>query len=387
MIKYGVKLLLWENDPNPQGLYPIYIRVTINRDRRYISTGIFLVKKDWDDKAQQVKFTHPLHAQYNPDLTTRRQQVVQLIVNHQVEHKSITAQQVKAHFSGKRNLHNIFDFIDAFIEECRGKKKDSTLENYEKHALRLELFHGSRNLAFEEITPEFLGRYEGHLRDPKSEDSKGVGGNYIHALWTTMRTFFNAAKRKEIITCYPFNQYENPIYEGTIKEYLTLPELAAWENYADEVTDPFCREVAIFFLLGCYTGLRISDWFAFDINKHIENGRIKIRAKKNDEWVTMPISAPLARNLERMRICPLTVAEPFINRSLKAIAKELSIDKHLTTHSGRHSFAITICSDRGISAETCAELMGITIKTCVDNYYRVTNRKIDRETLHAWEGL
>lgn len=29
MLKYHVKLLLWKNDPNPQGLFPVYVRVTI----------------------------------------------------------------------------------------------------------------------------------------------------------------------------------------------------------------------------------------------------------------------------------------------------------------------------------------------------------------------
>jgi integrase len=71
-----------------------------------------------------------------------------------------------------------------------------------------------------------------------------------------------------------------------------------------------------------------------------------------------------------------------MNRTLKGIA---GIKKRITTHTGRHTFAITMCAEAGISAETCAELMGITIATCVNNYYRVTNRKIDKECLGAWK--
>jgi len=387
MIKYSVRLLLWEADPNTRGQYPIYLCVTINRIRRYIATGIFLKQKDWDARGECVKPGHPLAAQYNPDLGARKKAVVQFIVEQQVAGKSLTADQVKAHFGGARNLHNIFDFVDHFIEECRNKKTESTLENYRKHALRLELFHGSRQLAFEEITPEFLSRYEAHLRRPQQEGLKPVEGNYIHALWTTLKTWFNAAKKRRIIDCYPFHQYENPVYEGPVKEYLTLAELKKLEEFADATPNILYRQTAIYFLLGCYTGLRISDWFAFDIDKHIQDDRVRIRAKKNGEWVTMPISTPLKRNLVRIRACPLTRAEPEMNRALKNIAKILGIQKHLTTHSARHSFAITVCADRGISSETCAELMGITIATAVENYYRITNRKIDGETLKAWKGL
>lgn len=387
MIKYGVKLMLWEADPNTHGFYPIYIRVTINRDRKYISTGIFIPQRQWDDRAEQVRSGHPLAAQYNPDLAARKQKVVQYIIERQVAGEVLTASQVKAQFASGKNLHNIFDFIEQFIDDCRGKKRESTLENYRKHALRLRQFHGSKNLSFEEITPDFLRRYESHLRNPKDKGVKPVDGNYVYALWRTLKTFFNAAKKRKIITCYPFDEYENPVYENPTKEYLTLRELAAWEKFADTTTDPIERQTAIWFLLGCYTGLRISDWFAFDIDKHIQDERIRIRAKKNGEWVTMPVSAPLYRNLTRMRACPLTTVEPVINWTLKAIAKSLNIKKRITTHTGRHTFAVTICADRGVSSETTAELMGITITTCVVNYYRVTKRKIDRETMEAWKGL
>ncbi len=101
----------------------------------------------------------------------------------------------------------------------------------------------------------------------------------------------------------------------------------------------------------------------------------------------MPVNAILKRNLPRMGKLQLSIEEPTINEKLKVIANKNEIPKHLTSHTGRHTFAISLCADRGISSETCAELMGITINTCVENYYRISNRKIDSETLKAWKGL
>lgn len=386
MLKYTVRLLLWENDPDRNGLLPIYICVTINRKRAYIATGIVIAKNAWEPANERIAKGHRLNAEYNADLSTRKQKIVQMIAEAQVKGEMITAAQVKQRISGKSDPHNIFQFIDAYITECRGKKEDSTLENYRKHALRLELFHGCRSLSFEDITPEFLAAYEKHLR-VGTKTVKAVDGNYVHALWRTLKTFFNAAKDRKVITCYPFDQYENPIYDDPEKEHLSMAELKNWEKYADTVTDPTKKQTAIWFLLGCYAGLRISDWFRFDIKKRVIDARVKIRAKKNGEWVSMPVSKPLARNLVRMQSVPLTITEPEINRSLKDIALELHIDKYLTTHCGRHSFAVTICAERGISVETCANLMGITVDTCYKAYYRVTNKKIDAEALKAWKGL
>lgn len=381
MIKYGVKLLHWKNDPNAHGLFPIYIRVTINRERKYIATGIFLSEKHWEAKSEQIKEGHAMHSVYNPDLTDRKQKIIRAIVEKQMAGQTITAGQVKAMFTGGIDMHNIFDFMDEYRKAVQHKREDSTLENYAKFSRKLELFHGSRNLAFEEIDLAFLQRFEDSLR------AEGLADNYVWANFKMLKTFFNAARKRDVITAYPFNQYENPEYLAGDKDRLTLEELAGWLEYAKKVTDPVDKQTAIYFLLGCYTALRISDWYQFDIDKHVQGKNLRLRAKKNGEWVTMPISGPAAKVLQLIRETPLTADEPVINRALKDIANRLKIKKHLTTHCGRHTFAVTICAENGIGVEVCAELMGITVQTCVNNYYKTTKAKIDAECVKAWKKM
>lgn len=379
-MKYKVKVILWKHDPNPQGHLPIWIKVTINGVPRYIATGHFLLPKFWDEDSSQVKSGHKDAAAINSGVEQKRSAIIKIIHDHNITGKLITCDMVKAMINNSRNLHNIFDFAKEFSEEVKNKRSASTLENYRKHLLRLELFHGSQSLTFEEITPAYLAKYENHLWET-------VEGNYIHALFKTIRTIFNAAIKRELITCYPFKTYENPVYEAPGKDHLSLPELKEWEKNAAVLKDPVLKQAAIYFLLGCYSGLRISDWITFDLSKNVEGGRIKLRANKNGEWVSMMISDPLARVLKEMKKLPLTIQEPTINEKLKVIAKSLGITKHLTTHTARHTFAITLCANRGISCETAAELMGITVKTCLENYYKVTGVKINAETARAWEGL
>jgi len=380
MTKYSLKLILWKHNTNDKGQFPIYLKLTVNRQTTYLSTGYYISDKQWDEKNERVKPGHHQADIINPDITNRRNEVSKRIVELQVEGIPITAKQLKLMFASGKDLNNVFDFADAFIKEVQHKREASTLENYRKHLLKLEQFHGSKTLSFEEIDNTYLSKYENHLRE-------SVGNNYTHALFKTLKSFFNAAIKRGITTAYPFRTYENPVYEAPIKDYLVLGELHKWEAFADEEEDMVLKQTAVYFLLGVYTGIRISDWFRFDLNENIKDGRVYLRAKKNGEWVTMPVNKPLKRNLTRMKRLPLSIEEPTINEKLKVIAKKLKINKHITSHTARHTFAITICAERGISSETCSELMGITVKTCVENYYRVTNRKIDSETLKAWEGL
>ncbi len=359
---------------------PIYLRITIDRKTSYISTGHYVNPKAWDEKNETVRDSHPQASTINADITHRKTNLLRSIVETKIKDQGVTSAELKTSSISKADLHNIFEFKDQFVKEVKNKRKANTLENYRKHADKLELFHGSRSLNFEDITPAYLQRYEDYLRE-------NVGANYTHTLFKTLKAFFNAARRRGLITNYPFATYENPVYTAPKKDYLSLSELAAWEKYTDEVQNPVYKQTAVYFLLGCYSGLRISDWITFDIKTHVEGNWLKLYAKKNGELVVMPINRPLARNLERIALLPLTIEEPTINEKLKKIAAKLGIKKHITSHTGRHTFAITMCAEQGVSSETCAELMAITIKTCVDNYYKVSALKIKNETMAAWKDL
>lgn len=390
-MKLSLHLVLWTADPNTKGLLPIYVRVTINRQTAYLATGEFVSLKQWNDKDERVK-NHPLEVDINARLGNQVAAISRKFTEITLAGKMISAKELKAMFQGGKDLNNMFDFVDAFIEEVRHKRSISTLENYRKAVTKVEEFHGSRNLSFEEMTPEWLQRYESYLRNighirVREKKGSGLGNNYIHQLFKVLKTIFNAAIKKGITEDYPFERYENPIYKAPVKDYLTLEEIKKVEKLADQTKDPFLRQAAVYFILGIATGLRISDWLKFSITDNIINDRVILHAAKNGEPVSMPVNAILKRNIRRMTSQPLSAVEKTINLRLKDVAVKAGIKKHLTTHTGRHTFAITLCADRGVSSETCAELMGITVNTCVENYYRVTNRKIDTETLKAWQGL
>lgn len=366
--------MLYTHQANGIGLFPIYIRITINRGRAYIATGHSLPKQYWDDKNERVKTGHTQANAINPDITSRKQAIIKRIVEYQVSAKPVTAAQVKAIFTKGVDLHNLFQFAEGFIKEVQHKRQPGTLKNYRKHLKVVELFHGSRNLSFEEIDHAWLVRFEDHLR-------QSVGGNYIYVIWKTLKTFFNAAIKRKVITHYPFDTYENPEYSAPNKDYLTLEELDKLEELVDKTSNATLKETLVYFLLGCYSGLRLSDWLQFDYDKHVRDGRLYIRAAKNGEWVTMPVVGRLARHMERVKNTPLTIVEQVLNRTLKNVA---GIKKKISTHTGRKTFAVSMCSEMGVSLEVCATIMGITMDVCLKNYYSVTPKKIEDELKSKW---
>jgi site-specific recombinase XerD len=368
----------------------IYVRVTVNRKRSLISTKVKVFPSQWDKHGQKI-INHPSRKQLNVTITNKLNQVLKSLNKREMEEVHYTAESIKNTVVGKDRT-NIFVFAETYASEVGGKREQGTITNYGKHMRKLEVFVGSKELTFEEVDVDFLNRYESFLRKQVLEYKKGsrpLNNNYVHLLMRTFRKMFNAAKIKGLTSNYPFDAYEFPSVKPPMKDYLSIDEMKLFEELVETTANKSWKQAGIYLLFGCYTGLRISDWKLFNpATKIVENGkRILLRAKKNGEWVGMKISNPLQRNLKRMEATPLTMEEQTINEKLKEIAGDLKIKKKLTTHSGRHSFAITLCAELGISVESCAELMGITVKTCIDNYYRVSRVKLDNATDAAWNEL
>lgn len=378
-MKHSVSLILFPQK-GKNGSMPIYIRITISGKTSYISTGYNISEKSWDGKNERVK-NHSLANEINADITQRKQAIVRAIVDGNLRGKKYSAKEVKDRFSTTRNLNNIFEFAESYITDVRDKIRPSTAESYRKHLRKLEAFNGSKNLSFEDMTPEYLIRFYTYLSENGVNHRKG-GTNYASAIWKTLKRLFNVARKRKLISEYPFDLMDNPGYKDDDKEHLTLEELNKWEGFAYSTTDPIYKQAATWFLFGCYSGLRISDWYKFDLKKNVQDGFIMLRAWKNERWISMPISKRLQKVFDNY--IPLTTKEPVINRSLKDIAEIIGIEKKLSSHCARKTFAVTMCLGHGIQSDVACELMGITLQTFIRAYRKITPDNIRNEVIRAW---
>jgi site-specific recombinase XerD len=381
MQKATIELILRESKKNDIGLIPVYLKITIDRDTKY-----YIQEKQWDPINQMVREPHAMASEYNAYLVQLKSKALNELKHANLRGETLTATLLKEKVSGKKDSYNIFQFAESYIKEIHKKRAASTIDNYRKHLRKLEAYHGSQNLNFNQVDLRFLQGFEEYLQGEGVNKRKN-NYNYTTAIIKTLKSFFNAARKKRIISEYPFDLHESHAYEPGDKEWLTLSELDKWEKFAKTATLQMEKETAIYFLLGCYTGFRISDWYQFNISDHKKGNYLLLKTTKTSQWVTVPIHSRLKRTLELVAANPLTLKEPQINSCLKRIAPKMGISKSLSTHSARRSFAITVCLERGVSSETAAELMGITLAVFVKNYSSVTPQKIKAETEKAWKGL
>ena len=107
MDNYTIRLILWKHNANKKGLYPIYLKTTINRKTTYKSTGYYASKKDWDGKNERLKQGYANYTLINAKLTNLKNDWEHKIISNQLKGLSVSASSIKQSF--KKDLTNIFD--------------------------------------------------------------------------------------------------------------------------------------------------------------------------------------------------------------------------------------------------------------------------------------
>ncbi|MBK8521489.1 MAG: integrase catalytic domain-containing protein [Chitinophagaceae bacterium] len=91
--------------------------------------------------------------------------------------------------------------------------------------------------------------------------------------------------------------------------------------------------------------------------------------------------------------CPSeTVLLPVIsnqryNAYLKQVAAFCGLQKLLSSHVGRHSFATTVTLENGVSIESVSKMLGHSKLSQTQQYAKVTEIKIEKDTRHLYALL
>lgn len=181
--------------------------------------------------------------------------------------------------------------------------------------------------------------------------ARGFKANTIRYYCQLIKTVLGMAKTDGIITDVPKTSEVLPKFEPSMRVFLTIDELR-------KLAETPCKrsDVKRAFLFCCFTGLRISDAKKLTMND-IVNDVIVIRQKKTKDPVRIPLSASARALLEDGGL-PFNIHnEVTINKDIGRWVRRAGIDKHVTFHCSRHTFA-TLELSNGIDIYTVSKLLG-----------------------------
>lgn len=397
MKKAEASIYLDEHRPKKNGKCSVKIKITFNRKRKYFSTGINLTPDE---------FQKTLYAKRR----TKEQKEIYAKLYHFNEKAERVINDMNVFsfdafedaFFEQRNIQNSVSFaFDKYIEQLKLENRIGTAVSYGCAKNSLEEFKD--NLSFAEITPTLLRKYEKWmLENDKSITTVGI---YLRSL----RTIYNLQNIDKSV--YPFGtgkkKYSIPTSRN-IKKALTVEEIAKIYNY--NATPGSAKERARDYWMFLYlsNGMNVKDFCSLkwsDIDGeilHYKRAKTK-RSNRDSKLISVSLKPESWRIIKKWGQ-PSVIKDAYIfphlqkgmsaeneravyqqltktiNKHIKQIAKEVGIEKNVTTYFARHSFA-TILKRSGAQSEMISELLGhssmLTTESYLDSF---EDEQIQRQT-------
>lgn len=277
------------------------------------------------------------------------------------------------------------------ISKCIEREKHVTLLSYiagiiqdqKKYSLYSNLYSNlklylKRDIRLKDIDYKWLESWKQSLIR-----SKSLSVNSARAYYLKLNTVLNRAVREGLINDSPAKRIETIKSQSVKRDYLTLEELKQIAALPGEKYEMIKRA----FLFACFTGLRRSSICNL-LYSEIKDNQIQRRDEKTGDYEYFDLSATAKQILDTGNNLLNSTGRVFegifyysMVRDLKAFLKPLKIDKHITFHTARRTYA-TMLLTQGANLYTVSKLLGHSDIKTTQIYANIIN-DVKRDAVNA----
>ncbi|MDA3614667.1 tyrosine-type recombinase/integrase [Polluticaenibacter yanchengensis] len=338
------------------GLQQVRIRTSHHGQRSFFNTGIYIPENVFDEDSKTIKKIYPNAKLLNEKINRKISEVTHAF-----------------NMGGQYNVSVLNRSLgDAILEFIRAKTKssaDATIENYMRvYNIAKEEFPAAK---LTDLNSKFIDNIKQTFID------RGLKNSTINLYITGFISVFNFFKKKGIVSEIAMSEVDKLKVGESIKSHLQLEQLQEFSNYIATLQPGSNRTVALYFLLGCRTGLRYSDLCKLDQYKLTSNNELLIVTKKSKKIVSLKLNEnTLAIYKDCLAAGSLLNSSKKVSKEIKSLRLKLNWDDEITFHSSRHTFAI-MCAKMGISIEVTSRLMGHSDIKTTAIYYKIANEQLN----------
>jgi len=279
----------------------------------------------------------------------------------------------------------IFKEHNRKIKELLGiEYAPGTLERYETSLKHTKDFlswkYNLSDINIEKIDHSFITEYEFYLRSER-KCANNTAVKYIK----NFHKIINQCLANGWLIKDPFVNYKSKVKE-VVREYLSEIEIEQLIN--KEFKSERLELVRDIFVFSCFTGLAYVDVkqltldnisIGIDGDKWIFKNRQKTDTTSKipllptaQEIINKYSEHPVCKN--EKRLLPI-LSNQKMNAYLKEIADVCEINKDLTFHIARHTFATTVTLSNGVPIETVSKMLGHTNLKTTQHYAKILDKK------------
>jgi integrase len=328
----------------------IHCVIRYNNQKLVISSVETIKPKYWDLEKQRAKASKqfPEYPEFNHRLNNIESSVKSMYRNYITEFKKYPSteefkQIIKLGLSDQTEINKpikitLFKFIEQLIEDTKtGKRVNPKTKQrfapdshkaYQNTLRALERFskHSKIKIDFYTIDLEFYNDFKEYMMDIEK-----VSNNYFGLHIKNLKLFLNEGFEIGLHTNQKHNHKQfSKLQNDTENIYLNKQQLEVLDNL-DLSKNTRLDRVRDLFLVGCWTGLRFSDFNAIS-PKNIHNDYIEIETQKTGERVVIPIHETIKTIMLKYaglttNGLPPAISNVNMNKYLKEVAKEAGFDE------------------------------------------------------------
>lgn len=391
MNKLNILFLLDKTRINKSNKVPIRCRLTYKSIRKIFSTGLFINPKYWSSSKQITYPPNIENNQINTQLSLIKQEVNQAFLYLQVQEKSFDVEDIYKQYKGE-NIKEDKTIIEMFnLHISRQEKligisttkvsvaKFYQTKNHIKNFIKWK--YNKTDFLLKELQMPFIIEFEYYLKAEKKFEQ-----NTIHKTLQRFKQIVKIAVGLDFLNKDPFLLHKNKRPKKQVI-FLTKEELSKIETH--HFASDRLQQVADMFVFCCYTGLayaEMSNLKKEDIKNGFDNKKwIEVNRQKTNRVYEIPLLSKaeeiLCKYANEEKVLPIISNQKF-NSYLKEIAEILDINKKLTHHIARKTFASTILLYNDIPMEIVSELLGHSdIGVTQSHYARVVQKKVSEQII------
>lgn len=354
----------------------VQIEITHNGKRKWIGAGVKLYAGQWKDKCMVCMRGDALelNEQINSILNKIRDIINEMFKNGE----DFSFEKLDSIIS---RINSPDSFL-SFVEERISKRsiKDNTRKQH--YVMYRALCDFGIIQYFSDVTVKNIKLFDDYIRKDNLSQSS------IYGYHKRLKVYVGEAFELDLIKKNPYASISISRGENKTRKYLYPEELKKVVEIS--LKDKSIEKVRDCFVFCCYTGLSYSDLLKFDFKKDVVKKEDKcyiedVRQKTGSRYKLLILSP--AMEILKKYDYKLPVLSNFqYNQRLKIVSMHAGINKELTSHMARHTFA-TWALSQGIRIETVSKMLAHQDIRTTQIYAKILQKEVDEAFDHLESGF
>jgi integrase/recombinase XerD len=384
---FKILFIQGKNRTNKKNQSPLYCRLTLNGNRKQLSTGINIETEHWDSKNQVILKSHKSAILYNSELDKIKSKVISIYMILRLQENPYSIEDIHDKYLGKELKKS--EFVVSYYKQYLSKIKklvgleikDNTYNKFVYVGNHLEAFlkwkYKKADYPLQDLSLQFLNDFDYYLKTEKKQEQITINKTIQR-----LRTPIKQAISEGYLDRDPFILYKSKTVRKTVI-FLTTEELKTLEEAV--LQQKRLSTIQDLFIFCCYTGLPYNEMA--NLEKHnIQLGFdgvnwIQMKREKTQRQISIPILPKAQEIIDKYSnvsnlVFP-SISNQKFNSYLKEIADVTGIDKRLTHHIARKTFASTVLLFNDVPMEIVSELLGHSnMLITQESYGKVVQKKV-----------